>query len=173
MEADERDTMDWDIRHDIAEIPTKRDEVKFTFDLALAHKVKELRAGDDEKALAEAEKALEAKTYRAELVAVPRRQRQDIYEKSLEEYPSSVLTGRPDEKTMFKRNNYVRVQLIAAGVVRIHRPTGEVQEEDILEAIQMIHDEAPDQIFETIENKVNELNEAQDEQDALHKDADF
>ena len=50
MEADERDTMDWDIRHDIAEIPTKRDEVKFTFDLALAHKVKELRAGDDEKA---------------------------------------------------------------------------------------------------------------------------
>lgn len=165
--------MDFDIRNAIAEITTETDEVQFTFDLKLAAKVKHLRAGDDEEALAAAEAELEKKTYRATVVAVPRRQRQDIYEQSLEEFPSSTFTGRPDEKTLFKRNNYVRVHVAAAAITEIIDPAGNVQKDAILEAIQMIHDQAPDQIFEVIERKVNEVNDAEDAQDALHKDADF
>ena len=165
--------MDFDIRNAIAEISTETDRVEFTFDLKLAAKVKRLRAGDDEQALSEAEAELEKKTYRATVGPVPRRRRQDIYEKSLEEFPSSTFTGRPDEMTLFKRNNYVRVHVTEAAINEIIDPAGNVQKDAILEAIQMIHDQAPDQIFEVIERKVNELNDAEDAQDALRKDADF
>lgn len=164
----------FDIRAAVAEIPISQDRYKFTFDLALAKKVRELRAEGDEEALADAEKALEAKTYVAEMVGVPKRRREDIYTKSLELFPGTRdFLGRVDEVTEYKRGNYVRTRIVSAGIVRILSPEGGVQDENLDEVIEYIHDEAPDQIFAGLEKKIQEINAADDEQDALNKSADF
>lgn len=164
----------FDIREAIAEIPVEEATVDFTFDLKLAKRVKELRAGDDEAALIEAENALALKTYTAELMSVPKRRRHDIYEESLEKLPATRdFLGRVDEKTEFERGNFVRVSVVAAAIKRIVSPESGVIEENLFEAVKEIHDNAPEQIFNSIERKVQELNNAEDEQDALHKSADF
>lgn len=164
----------FDIRERIAEIPAENATYKFTFELALAKKVRELRAGNDEGALAKAEEELAAETYTAELVSVPKRRREDIYTKSLELFPGTRdFLGRVDEVTTFKRGNYVRTRIVAAGVVRIIDPNGAVQDENLDEVIEFIHDKAPDQIFSGLENKVQELNDSEDEQEILNKSADF
>lgn len=164
----------FDIREAIAEIPAQRETYKFTFDLALAKKVRELRGGNDEEALADAEEALEAATYVVELVSSPKRRREDIYTDSIAKFPGvRDLMGRIDETTQFKRGRYVRTHLVAASIVKIVSPEGGVQDDGLEEAIEFIYDNAPDQIFTGIENKVQALNDAEDEQDALNKSADF
>lgn len=164
----------FDIRSAVAEIPAIQDTYRFTFDLALAKKVRELRGGDDEDALADAEEALDAKTYRAEMVSVPKRRREDIYTKAIELFPGTRdFLGRVDEVTEFKRGNYVRTRIVAAGIVRLLDPNGGVQDENLDEVIEYIHDNAPDQIFAGLEAKVQAMNAAEDEQSELNKSADF
>lgn len=167
----------FDIRDDIAEIPRVQEvEAPFTFAIALAHEVKELRAAaePDEALIAAKEKELEAKTYKAMLVSVPRGRRQEIYEESLDKFVAKPsFTGAVDEKTQFLRGNYARIAVVASSVLRLVNPAGETQDEQIFEAIETIFNEAPDQVFETIERRVQEVNTEEDEQDELRKSTDF
>ena len=169
--------MPFDIISDVAEIPTEFETVPFTFEIKLARKVKELRAAEklDEAALATAEDELEKASYHAEIHWVPRGQREDIYADALDAISAKPTMFGQDEKAQFERGRYVRVHVIAAAISKITNPKGEVNdtEETILATVQYIHDKAPDQIFATIERAVNKLNEDKDEQDALHKSADF
>lgn len=164
----------FDLRQIAAEVPLAEGEVYFTFELALAKKVRELRAGEDEEALAAAEAELKAKTFKAELMSVPRRRREDIYEASLQEIKGDRdFLGRVTELTEFQRGNYVRKHMVAAALVRIVSPESGAQEDNLYEAVEYIHDKAPDQIFETLERKVKELNAIEDEQTELNKSTDF
>lgn len=169
--------MVFDLRERIAELPVVQGvKVPFTFALALAREVKELRAAPepDEKLIAAKEKELEAQTYYAEMISVPRGRRHEIITESLDKFPAKAsFTGAVDEQTQFHRGNYSRVSLVAAGVLRLIDPNGEVQEENIFEAIKVLHDEAPDQIFEVLERRGAELNKQQDEQEDLAKSTDF
>ncbi len=164
----------FDIRQAIAEIPSEAEDYRFTFDLKLARKVRELRAGDDEEALAAAEAELKSKTYTAEMMSVPRRRRDDIYEESIEKFPGNRdFLGRVDEKTNFQRGTYARIAIVAAAIKRIVSPDSGVQDENMFEVVEYIHDNAPDQIFEGLETKTKELNDTADEQEELNKSADF
>jgi len=171
--------MAFDLRADVAEIPRKTDSHKFTFDLKLAKEVRELRAAEeiDDKLLSSKEAELAEKTYTAELASVPRRRREEIYEDSLDAFPAkpSFFGNQVDESTQFKRNNWVRIQLVAAAVQALVKGASDRLEDrdGILDAIEFIHNEAPDQIFASLEEKVNEINAEEDEQDALNKSADF
>ena len=170
--------MPFDIRADIAEIPRETEQVsEFTFEIALAKKVKDLRAAPelDEAAIAEAETQLKAATYVAQIHSVPRGQREDIYAESLDKFPAKPSVFGQDEKANFLRGNFVRVAIVAAAIDKITNPKGEVNdtEELILATVEYLHNEAPDQIFAKIERDVNALNEKEDAQDVLHKSADF
>jgi hypothetical protein len=169
--------MPFDIISEIAEIPTETETVPFTFEIKLARKVKELRAAEkpDEAAIAAAEAELDAKSYHAEIHAVPRGQREDIYAAALDAISAKPTMFGQDEKAQFERGRYVRVHVTAAAISSITNPKGEANdtEETILATVQYIHDKAPDQIFAAIERAVNKLNDEKDEQDALHKSADF
>lgn len=171
--------MSFDLRADVAELPRTSGYETFTLALKLAREVKDLRAAEkpDEPLIAQKEAQLQKETYRVELSSVPRRRREDIYEKSLEEFPAkpSLFSGQVDELTAFRRNNFVRIALIAAATTAISKGGGEPLEDPdaIYDSIEFLHNEAPDQVFARIENKVNELNAEEDEQDALNKSADF
>lgn len=170
--------MPFDLRADVAEIPRKTTTVPFTLNLKLAREVKELRGAEelDEPLLAAKEAELEAATYTAALASVPRRRREEIYEDSLEKFQPkpSFFSGQVDEGTQFKRNIYVSIALVAAAVQSLTK-NGETLDdpEAIFQAIEFLHNEAPDQIFALLQAKVNEINNEEDEQDALHKSADF
>jgi hypothetical protein len=169
--------MAFDIITEIAEIPTDVETVPFTFEIKLAHKVKQLRAAEDldEAAVAEAEAELDKASYHAQIHSVPRGQREDIYAAALDAISAKPTMFGEDEKAQFNRGRYVRVHVVAAAISSITNPKGEVNdtEETILATVQTIHDKAPDQIFAALERAVNKLNEDKDEQDALHKTADF
>ena len=169
--------MAFDIRERIADLPVAQGiKVPFTFALKLAAEVRELRAAvePDEDLIAAKEKDLEAQTYYAEIMSVPRGRREEIYQESLDLYPAKPsFTGGVDEKTQFLRGNFVRVSIVSAAVIRLIDPSGDVQEENIFEAIKTIHDDAPDQIFEILERRVGEINKEQDEQEELAKSTDF
>ncbi len=169
--------MPFDIISDVAEIPTETDTVPFTFEIKLARKLKALRAAEklDEDAIAAAEAELEKASYHAEIHSVPRGQREDIYAEALDAISAKPTMFGQDQKAEFDRGRYVRVHIIAAAISSITNPKGEVNdtEETILATVQYIHDKAPDQVFAAIERGVNKLNDEQDEQDALHKTADF
>jgi hypothetical protein len=170
--------MPFDLRADVAEIPRSTDTVDFTLKLKLAREVKELRAAEelDEDLLKAKEAELAAATYTAALASVPRRQREDIYEESLEKFQAkpSLFRDQVDELTQFKRNNFVRIGVVAAAVQSLTK-NGETLDDPaaIYDAIQFLHDEAPDQVFTLLEAKTLKLNTEEDEQDALHKSADF
>lgn len=164
----------FDLRERVAEVPSEQEEYKFTFEIALAEKVRKLRAGDDEQALADAEEELANNTYVAKMMSVPRRRRQDIYEESLEKFRADRdFLGRIDELTEFKRSNYLRIGIVAAAIVEFRDPKGNVQDDNLFDVVQFIHDKAPDQIFEGLESKSKELNAKADEQEELNKAADF
>lgn len=175
--------MPFDIRTAVAEIPQSETEyekptVAFTFDLKLAHRLKELRAAEDldEGAIAATEAQLAERTYVADLQSVPRRRRQDLVTEALDKYsarPSAF--GQPDQKAEFLRGQFIRLETVIAAVKAVHAPDGNVNdtEDSVRATIEYIHDEAPDQIFDVIERAVQELNDKEDEQDALQKTADF
>jgi hypothetical protein len=181
----------FDLRADIAEIPYQGDgddnKAYFTMNFKLLDEVRTLRrehanadpALDDlaglERRLEAKEADLKASTYTVEMMAVPRRRREDIYEEALDKFPAKVsfIPNQVDPKIEFQRGNYARVQVVAAGVMRIVNPQGAVQEENLTETVQYLHDEAPDAIFEILEKKGAELNALGDAQEDLHKSADF
>ena len=170
----------FDLRNDIAEVPAKNDEAYFTLNMKLLEKVRALRAADSaeegyEERLAAGEAELKAATYTVEMHSVPRRQREDLYEEAIEKFTPklSFIVNQVDEKTEFQRGNFLRIAVVAAAITRIISPTGAVQEDNILDTIEFLHDKAPDEIFTILENKVRELNAAGDEQEDLHKSADF
>lgn len=174
--------MPFDIRAAVAEAPItesaeEQPTVSFTFEVKLAKKVKDLRAAaePDEGAIAAAEAQLAEKTYVADLMSVPRGRREDIITEALDAHPAKPSVFGQDEKAQFLRGNYMRVAVVAAAIKKITDPNGEVldTEEQIKDAVQFIHDEAPDQVFETIERAVKVLNDDEDAQDVLHKSADF
>lgn len=176
----------FDLRADLAEVPLAEGNAYFTTNFKLLDEVRDLRrqhevAGDPE-VVAEVERKLEAKeadlkaaSYTVEMMAVPRRRREDIFEEALDKFPAkpSFIPNFVEEKVEFLRQNFVRTQIVAAGVKRIINPQGDVQEEDILATVQYLHDEAPDAIFDILETKSQELNVKGDAQADLHKDADF
>jgi hypothetical protein len=170
--------MPFDLRADVAEVPRKQGFEHFTLNLKLAREVKELRAAEvvDEATLLAKEAELDASTYTVEFASVPRRRREDIYEESLEKFPPkpSLFANHVDEGTQFKRNNFVRIALVAAAAQAIEK-NGERLDDPaaIFDAIEFLHNEAPDQVFARLETKVNEINAEEDEQDALNKSADF
>lgn len=170
--------MPFDLRADVAEVPRATDTERFTLDLKLAREVKDLRAAadPDEALIASKEAELEQKTYTVAFASVPRRRREDIYEESLDKFPAkpTLFAGHVDEGTQFKRNNFVRISLVAAAVQSLSK-NGEVLDDPaaIFDAVEFLHNEAPDQIFELLERKANDVNKQEDEQDALHKSADF
>lgn len=174
--------MPFDIRAAVAEVPESESAeetptVDFTFEIKLAKKLKDARAAaePDEGAIAALEAQLEAATYVAELISVPRRRREDIYSEALDKFPAKPSVFGQDEKANFLRGNYVRLAVTAAGIKKITDPRGEVNDtpEAVWDTIEYINAEAPDQIFERIERAVQVLNDEEDAQDALHKSADF
>lgn len=170
--------MPFDLRADVAEVPRKQDTEEFVLNLKLLREVKELRAAEkvDEDLLAQKEAELKSETYTVEFASLPRRRREDIYEESLEKYipKPSLFANHVDEQTQFKRNSFVRVSLVAAAAQAIVKNGERLEDpEAIRDAIQFLHDEAPDHIFARLEAKVNEINRDEDEQDSLNKSADF
>lgn len=169
--------MAWDLRNDLAEVPSDEDNAYFTTNVKLLKEVRELRAAADVDTdlLERKEKELKAATYTVEMMSVPRRRRNDIYEESLDKFQAklSLLPNQVDDKTQFQRGNYVRIAVVAAGIKRIISPNGDAQEEGIADTVQYLYDEAPGFIFDILEKKAEELNAKQDEQDDLHQSADF
>jgi hypothetical protein len=172
----------FDLRADLAEVPRADDNAYFTTNLALLAEVRKLRAADSaeegyEERLAVKEAELKAATYTVEMVSVPRRRKEEIYEEALDKFQAklSFIANHVDEKTQFQRGNWARIAIVAAGVQRIISPSGAVQDdpESIFPTIEYLHDEAPDYIFEILEKKSQELNAEEDKQDDLHKEADF
>jgi hypothetical protein len=180
----------FDLRADLAEIPYEDPDddnnAYFSMNVKLVKEVRELRRQHllttDLDEIAELESKLKAKEadlkasrYTVEMMAVPRRRREDIYTEALDKFPSkpSFIPNHVDEKVEFQRQNFVRVQIVAAAVKRLINPKGAVQEENILETIQYLHDEAPDFAFDILEKKAQELNTKGDAQEDLHKGADF
>lgn len=172
-------TVTFDIRNEVAEIPAKGlTEVPFVINIGLAQEVKALRgqADVDEDVLLAKEKELDAATYVAYVTSLPRRQREDIYTRALTEFvPKPSLLNARDEKAEYLRGNFVQVQVVAAAIKKIESPTGGVQDEEaaILDTVQYLHDEAPDQVFEALKRAVDEANSIQDAQDALVRNTDF
>jgi len=180
----------FDLRADLAEIPFQGEgeegNAYFTLKVKLLSEVRELRAtlglATDFDKIAELQEKLEAKeaelkanTYTVEMMAIPRRRREDIFEEALDKFPAkpSFIPNHVDEKTEFLRQSFVRVQMVAAATKRLISPKGAVQEESILETIQHLHDAAPDFVFDILEKKTQELNVRGDAQEDLHKGADF
>jgi hypothetical protein len=167
----------FDLRHDLAEVPLEEDNAYFTLNMKLLREVRALRAKEDvdEDLLAAKEAELKAASYTAEMMWVPLRRREDIYEEALDLFVPKVsfIPNQVDEKTAFKRGNYVRIAIVAAGIKRLISPSGAVQEENIFDTIEYLHDKSPEEIFETLEAKGQEINEKGDIQSDLHKDADF
>jgi hypothetical protein len=171
--------MSFDLRADVAEVPRKEGSEQFTLKLKLAREIKELRAAQepDEKLIAEKEAELARETYTVEFAAVPRRRREEIYQESLDKFQAkpSFFAGHVDEGTQFKRNNFVRIALVASAATSMRKGDGDplTDPDAIHDAIEFLHNDAPDQIFARLEKKVNEINAEEDEQDALNKSTDF